>query len=290
MNALPPTSGPRPDHQRATSGADPAVLAEVAERLAREVGAMVREGRPRRVEVAATKSSLTDVVTAMDLAAEQRLRERLAQERPGDGILGEEDGHVPGETGVTWVLDPVDGTVNYLYGIPAYAVSVAAVVGPPDPHEWTVLAGCVHAVADGRTWTAAKGLGTREDGVPVRVNPPRPLAESLVATGFGYRAERRREQARVLAEVLPRVRDVRRIGSSAIDMGMVASGNLDAYYERGLGAWDLAAASIVAAEAGATVVGLHGRPASSSMLVAGPEPTVRELVAILEDLGADQGA
>lgn len=269
--------------------AEVALLAEVAETLAREAGALVLEGRPSRVDVAATKSSPIDVVTAMDLASEALLRRRLAELRPGDGILGEEEGHRPGTTGVTWVLDPIDGTVNYLYGIPAYAVSVAAVVGPADPQGWTVLAGCVHSVADGRTWTAGLGAGARQDGRLLVVGPPAPLAESLVGTGFGYVSERRRAQARVLAEVLPRVRDVRRIGSAAMDLCGVASGSLDLYYERGLKPWDLAAASLVAAEAGAVVTGLRGRAAGEEMTVAGAAGAVEELVALLEELGADAG-
>ncbi|NCT90002.1 inositol monophosphatase [Cellulomonas sp. APG4] len=275
-----PASSPLP-------AAEVSELVATAERLARAAGRLVLEGRPDRVDVAATKSSPIDVVTAMDLASEELLRSGLAAERPDDGVLGEEEGLVAGSSGVTWVLDPVDGTVNYLYGIPAYAISVAAVVGEPDPATWTVVAGCVHAVADGRTWTAGAALGARLDGRPVHVNEPAPLDRSLVATGFGYRADRKRVQARVVAEVLPRVRDVRRIGSSAIDMCMVATGNLDAYWERGLGAWDLAAASLVVAEAGGVVRGLRGAPATTEMTVAGPAPTVEALVSLLEELDAD---
>lgn len=263
-------------------------LAALAERLAVTAGALVREGRPRRVDVAATKSSPIDVVTAMDLASEELLRRTIAERRPGDGVLGEEDGLAGGSTGVTWVVDPIDGTVNYLYGIPAYAVSVAAVVGPPDPARWTVVAGAVHAVADGRTWTAALGRGARLDGTPLHVNAPVSLAQSLVGTGFGYTVERRRGQGRVVAELLPLVRDIRRMGSAALDLCTLASGGLDLYYERGLQPWDLAAASLVAREAGALVVGLRGAPPGEAMTVAGPEPTVGELVGLLESLRADE--
>lgn len=285
-----------------TSASDPTgldldALVALAESAAREAGALVREGRPARVSVAATKSSPVDVVTAMDLASESLLRDRIGRERPQDAVLGEENGlhdgtpdgsgHDSGGSEVTWVIDPIDGTVNYLYGIPAYAVSVAAVVGPPDPERWTVVAGCVHAVADGRTWTAARGRGARLDGEAIMINPAVPLAQSLVGTGFGYAAERRRRQGLVVAEVLPRVRDVRRIGSAAMDLCTLASGGLDLYYERGLQPWDLAAAGLVAAEAGAVVTGLRGRRAGGAMTVAGPEPTVRELVELLESLDAD---
>ncbi len=263
-------------------------LADLAEHLAVTAGALVRDGRPRRVDVAATKSSPIDVVTAMDLASERLLRSTIAERRPGDGVLGEEDGFATGSTGVTWVVDPIDGTVNYLYGIPAYAVSVAAVVGRPTPAEWTVVAAAVHAVADGRTWTAALGRGARLDGAPVAVNAAVPMAQSLLGTGFGYTVERRRGQARVIADLLPRVRDIRRIGSAALDLCTLASGGLDLYFERGLQPWDLAAASLVAREAGAAVLGLRGAPAGEAMTVAGPAPTVHELVRLLEELDADE--
>jgi myo-inositol-1(or 4)-monophosphatase len=262
-------------------------LVRLAEELGRAAGELVREGRPRSVDVAATKSSPIDVVTAMDLASEALLRRMLAERRPDDGILGEEEGLVAGTSGVTWVLDPIDGTVNYLYGIPAYAVSVAAVTGPPRPDAWTVVAACVHSVADGRTWTAGRGLGSFQDGAPVRVNAPVVLAQSLVGTGFGYTEDRRRGQARVVAELLPQVRDIRRIGSAALDLCTLASGGLDLYYERGLQPWDLAAASLVAEEAGASVLGLRGVRPDEAMTVAGPQPTVGELVGLLEAWEAD---
>lgn len=247
----------------------------------------MRQGRPNKVEVAATKTSLIDVVTAMDLASEALLRRIIAERRPDDGILGEEEGLVTGVSGTTWVIDPIDGTVNYLYGIPAYAVSVAAVTGSADPSTWTVLAGCVHAVADGRTWTAGQGCGAFQDGQSVKVNAAVPLAQSLLGTGFGYTADRRRMQARVVASLLPQVRDIRRIGSSALDLCAIASGGLDLYYERGLQPWDIAAASLVAREAGASVVGLRGAPEGEAMTVAGPQESVAALVALLEGLDAD---
>ena len=280
-----------------TDEPDAAHLLEIAETLAREAGRLVHEGRPDRVRVHATKSSPVDVVTAMDLASEDLLRRRIAELRPGDGILGEERGYEPGSTGVTWVVDPIDGTVNYLYGLASWSVSVAAVGSPvgagdaaPDPQTWTVLAGAVHAPVDGRTFLAARGLGATLDGAPVRVNDERPLAESLVGTGFGYLAERRRAQAVVVADLLPRVRDVRRLGSAALDLCAVASGGLDLYYERGLAPWDMAAASLVAQEAGATVTGLRGRRAGVEMTVAGPAGSVADLIAFLESHDADRGA
>lgn len=263
-----------------------AELRTLAEQVARAAGDLVRE-RGTAFSVTATKSSPVDVVTQTDLASEELIVRMLREARPDDGVLGEESGHRPGTSGVTWVVDPIDGTVNYLYGIPAYAVSIAAVVGTPDPERWTALAGCVHSVADGRTWTAGLGEGATLDGAPVECAPPRPLAESLVGTGFGYVAHRRRAQAAVVSELLPLVRDVRRIGAAAIDLCLVASGSLDLFYERGLNAWDMAAAALIAQEAGARVTGLRGRPANEDMTVAGPEPTVAELVAFLEARDAD---
>ncbi|WP_407671890.1 inositol monophosphatase family protein [Oerskovia douganii] len=262
-------------------------LRALAERMAREAGALVRDGRPERVEVAATKSSAVDVVTAMDAESEALLRRIIARERPDDAILGEEEGASAGTSGLTWVIDPIDGTVNYLYSVASYAISVAVVAGPPDPERWTALAGAVHSVVDDRTWTAGRGEGATLDGEPVAVNPAGPLATSLVGTGFGYDADRRRRQAQVLVEVLPEVRDIRRLGSAAIDLCLVASGSLDLYYERGLNPWDLAAGALVAQEAGAAVTGLRGRAAGAEMTVAGAPQSVSSLVALLEAAGAD---
>ena len=209
------------------------------------------------------------------------------QLRPDDGVLGEEGGSRAGTSGITWVVDPIDGTVNYLYGLPAWAVSVAAVSGDADPATWTVLAGCVHAPATGETWTAARGAGAHLDGRRLAMTPAPPLERCLLGTGFGYVAQRRRAQARVLAELLPRVRDVRRIGAAAIDLCQVATGRLDLYYERGLQPWDLAAASLVVEEAGGVVVGLRGERAGAAMTVAGAGDRVAELVAVLEEQRAD---
>ncbi|MCI2240396.1 inositol monophosphatase [Paenibacillus sp. TRM 82003] len=248
-----------------------AELRRVAVQAAAAAGELVRTGRPDRVEVAATKSTPTDVVTAMDHASEELLREVLGRLRPDDGVLGEEGGHRPGTSGLTWVVDPVDGTVNYLYGLRAYAVSVACVLDPshgaerPDPATWTVLAGCVHDPTTGESWSAALGRGASlRDGEHERALPgPADVAleRALVGTGFGYDPVRRAEQAAVLARLLPRVRDVRRVGSAALDLCWVGAGRLDAYYERGLKPWDLAAGALVAAEAGARVTGFDGGPA-----------------------------
>jgi len=271
---------------------DPLALLAVAEEAARRAGDLVRASGPGRIAVEATKSSPTDVVTAADRATEDLLRSVLAQRRPDDGVLGEEEGWVPGASGLTWVVDPIDGTVNYLYGIPAFAVSVAVVSGRPDVvGGWETVAGCVYDVPSGETFTAARGRGAWLDGRPLP-SSPRPVPsmdQALVATGFGYRAERRRSQARVLLDLLPRVRDVRRVGCSALDLCGVAAGRYDAYYERGLHAWDFAAALLVATETGVTVTGGAGRPASEDLLVAARAPLAETLAAELVALGADAG-
>lgn len=268
------------------TGATDALVA-LATRLAQSAGRLVHDGRPDRVEVAATKSSPIDVVTQMDTDSEALLRDLLAAERPQDAFLGEEGGLAEGTSGLTWVVDPIDGTVNYLYGLPSYSVSVAVVAGGPDPATWTAVAGCVYRVSDGATYTAGRGRGAFLDGRRLRVNDTRPLSQSLVSTGFGYTVERRRAQATVVAALLPQVRDIRRIGSAALDLCAVASGGLDLHYERGLKPWDLAAGALVASEAGALVTGLWGNPAGEAMTVAGPPQSTAALVALLEELGAD---
>ncbi len=277
------------------SAASVAQLMAFAESIAREAGHLVQQDRPARVAVVDTKSSPTDVVTQMDRAAESLLRERIAATRPNDSVLGEESGLAVGAgaspaagSGLTWVLDPIDGTVNYLYGIPAYAVSVAVVTGDPTvAGAWQSVAGCVHNPASGLTWTAGLGQGAFLDGVPLHTpDPPATLAGALVGTGFGYRQARRRAQAAVVAGVLPLVRDIRRIGSAALDLCHVATGRLDAYYEQGLNPWDLAAGVLVVSEAGGEVSGTDGLPPGERMLVAARSPLLGQLVTVLEGLDA----
>ncbi|GLY33285.1 putative inositol-1-monophosphatase SuhB [Kineosporia sp. NBRC 101731] len=241
-----------------------------------------------------TKSTATDIVTAMDRAVEKLLREQLAAQRPDDGLLGEENGYAPGDSGLTWVLDPIDGTVNYRYGIDAYAVSVAVVEGDPTVDgAWTPVAACVHNPATGDTWTAGRGLGAAlapGDGSPVRelkLGIPPELDQALVATGFGYAATRRAGQARVLTGVLPRIRDIRRIGSASLDLCGVATGTVDAYYERGVNVWDIAAAVLVLTEAGGALSGLRGAPAGGAMVVGAASPLLEGLCDVLGQLDAD---
>ncbi|HSK26538.1 MAG TPA: inositol monophosphatase family protein [Jiangellales bacterium] len=258
-------------------------LLGLAVEAATEAGRMVRERREAvgAMDVAATKSSPTDVVTESDTAAEHLLRERLLGARPGDAFLGEEGGADAGTSGVRWVVDPIDGTVNYLYDIPSYAVSVAAVVAG------RTVAGVVHNPVSGETWTATAGGGAFLDGRPLRVSPCDRLDRALVATGFGYDAARRAHQADVLRQVLPRVRDIRRAGAASLDLCALASARVDAYYERGLKPWDLAAGGLVAAEAGAVVGGLRGAPAGEELVLAAGPALFSQLHDLLEPLGAD---
>lgn len=254
-----------------------------------------QRGRP---EVVQTKSSPTDVVTQMDRAAEQLIRELILARRPGDAILGEEGGQVgaAGHTGqagdgsgVRWIVDPLDGTVNYLYGLPDWSVSIAAEV------NGTVVAGAVCVPHRDSLYSAVLGGGgwlrpVAGTAAPRRLscNPDVPLSEALVATGFGYAAARRRVQGRVVSAVLPRVRDIRRGGSCAVDLCSLAGGQLDGYYERGVQYWDIAAGGLIAAEAGAQVAGLSGRPPGPSMTVAGAPGVFSELHDLLVSLDAER--
>ena len=239
---------------------------------ARRAAAMIRERRPAgRVDVTATKSSQTDAVTALDTAAERLVRAAIRAERPGDAFLGEEGGTAAGTSGVRWVIDPIDGTVNFVYGIPAYAVSVAAEVAGQ------VRAGVVVDVVSGEEFTAVQGSGahlrrgTQAQPTRLALPPPPQLAQALVATGFRYGAEHRERQARAVACLLPRVRDIRRIGAASLDLCYLAAGRLDAYVEEGLRPWDLAAGTLVCREAGAVVTGLdHDEPSERLVIACAP--------------------
>lgn len=234
-----------------------AELLELARAVAVEAGELIARRRSEGVEVAATKSNVTDVVTFADKESEARIRSLIQTARPADGFLGEEGARAEGTSGLTWIVDPIDGTVNYLYDIPAYAVSVAVVDGPPVPNRWRALAGVVVNPVLGEVFEASLGGGarlrSRSGERMLRVNTGVGLGLALVGTGFGYRPERREKQAAVVARLLPRIRDIRRMGSAALDLCALAAGRIDACYERGLQPWDHAAAALIAAEAGATV-------------------------------------
>jgi len=240
-------------------------LLALATELAREAGALalrMRAGVGADASGTATKTSPTDVVTAADRAVEQLLVDGIRGARPGDGVLGEEGASDGGTTGVRWVVDPIDGTVNYLYGIPHWAVSVGVEVGGQ------TAVGVVFDPSKDELWQAVRGGGAVLDGRPLRCGTETDLAQALVATGFGYDARRRAAQAALLPDLLPRVRDLRRAGAGSLDLCAVAAGRVDGYFEQGMSPWDHSAGALVAREAGAWVGGLRGVPESFAMVVA----------------------
>lgn len=252
-------------------------LMTLAQTVSESTGALLRDERPRELIVSA-KSSPTDVVTQMDRAAEDHLIGLILRSRPHDGVLGEEGGERPGTSGVRWVVDPLDGTTNYLYGIPLWSVSVAAEV------DGVVVAGAVCAPEFGVTYFAGLGEGAWEDGRGGRrqltASDQCDLGQALIATGFGYDSEQRRRQAQALVEVAPRVRDMRRLGSAAIDLCWVAAALTDAYMESQLNPWDVAAGALVAREAGAVVVG-DDRPRDAPWVLASAPGIADELQDLL---------
>ncbi|TNY36426.1 inositol monophosphatase family protein [Thermomonospora catenispora] len=261
----------------------PEELLELALETAREAGRMLIDKRPvEGPAVVQTKSSPTDIVTQMDQAAEQLIVERIRAARPDDAILGEESGSSAGASGVRWVIDPIDGTVNYLYDLPDWGVSIAAEI------DGVVVAGVVEMPRRGETCSAVRGGGARMRTAagerPLRVNSDVPLNRALVATGFGYESRRRAHQARVLTGVLPHVRDIRRGGACSVDLCTLAAGRIDAYYERGVQAWDIAAGALIVEEAGGRVGGLHGAAAGPEFTLAAGPGTFEALHALLAPL------
>lgn len=265
---------------------DLVALEQIACDLALAAGRLIVDERPRGLGVAATKSTPTDVVTVMDQRSEAFLHERLAQLRPDDGLLGEEGASHDGTSGVTWVVDPIDGTVNYLYEIPAYAVSVAACVGDVrSGGAWSTIAGAVYnPVTDELFHARAEGGAFLRRGTDVQrlsCSRERELSTSLTGTGFGYDAAKRERQGAVLLGLIGKVRDIRRAGSAALDLCSVGAGRLDLYYESGLNPWDQAAGQLVVVEAGGVVQGRGDGPPNQDLVVAGPAGLVAELKALL---------
>jgi len=255
----------------------PRVLADAACEFALEAGAFLLAGRDQVLEVS-TKSTPTDVVTDMDRTSERMLVERILTRFPGDGLLGEEGTERQGTSGVRWVVDPLDGTVNYLYGLPVWAVSVGV------EHHGRAVAGAVVVPVLGESFVAWRGGGAwrlREGNVvPICASKVESLQSALIGTGFGYDSTVRAWQGQLAATVLPHVRDIRRAGAAAVDLCLVASGSLDGYYETGLQPWDLCAGGLIAAEAGAIVTGLYGAAEGvRDVVAAGPR-----LHAALSDL------
>lgn len=279
----------------------PVELRRVAERVVSEAAEFVRrrraeifgesdDGADASAAAVWTKSTPTDPVTVVDTETEQLVRDLLARWRPGDPILGEEgggphEGTPAAPDAVRWVVDPIDGTVNFVYGIPAYAVSVAA------QRDGVSVAGAVADISSGEVYSAAAGLGaqllTGAGCRPIRCSRAAELSMTLLGTGFGYEPRRRAVQSELLAHLVPLVRDVRRVGSAALDLCMVAAGRLDAHYEHGLNVWDWAAGALIAAEAGAVVVLPEpGRSATAGELVVAAAPGVAaQLLEALDRFG-----
>lgn len=261
-------------------------LLRLARTAAELGGRLLLAGQPNAEQVDA-KSSPTDVVTQMDTASEQAIVAHLLAARPDDAVLGEEAGQRAGRSGITWVIDPLDGTVNYLYGLPLWAVSVAA------RSAEGVVAGAVAVPALHCTYTALLGGGAWrwDGGQPVRlaVRECSDPESALVATGFGYRAQRRAAQGAAVAQVIAGIRDIRRCGAAALDLCWLAAGHYDAYYERGLQPWDMAAGTLIAREAGAVVTGAAGPEPDEQFLLAAAPALHEDLRGMLLQAGAHLG-
>lgn len=242
---------------------DPKELANRARELVTEAAGVVKTMRSSVIASASTKSSPTDPVTEADKAAEKAIVDGINTDRPDDSIIGEEGTDKVGTSGVSWHIDPIDGTTNYLYGYPSFAVSVAAET------DGVVVAGAVFDVASGDLYSAHRGSNSVCNDEPIAVTAKNELSSALIATGFSYLSDRRREQAQVLVDLLPQVRDIRRAGSAAVDLCLLASGRVDAYFESGLNFWDFAAGWIIVEQAGGTCTGLHTPHPDSAFLVAG---------------------
>ena len=261
----------------------PRALADLAREVAHEAAALVRERARGQVTVADTKSSDIDVVTEADRASEELIRARILAARPDDGFLGEEGADLAGSSRVRWVVDPIDGTVNFLYGIPQYAVSIAAEV------DGEAVAGVVVDVPGGTTYVGHVADGDERasvtrDGEPIAVRGPVPMAERLVATGFSYDRRVRVLQAEAVTRLLPHVRDVRRLGSCALDLCLVADGRMDVYAEEGVNPWDHAAAGLIARLAGARTLVTAGA-GGLDLLVCAPAHSFEEVVAAVREAG-----
>ena len=258
-------------------GDEASELLQLAARLAREAGTLVREGRAHGLVEPQTKSSVTDMVTEFDVRAERLIVTGILARRPADGVIGEEGTDRHGTSGIRWLVDPIDGTTNYWYGLAGYAVSIAAV------DELGALVGAVHLPATDELFTARRGHGARLDGNTLHPSPTPTLAGALVGTGFSYVPERRVRQARRLAELIGRVRDVRRFGAAAADLCYVAAGRLDVYFEEYLNPWDMAAGELIAREAGCRTGNFAGGVARpEEVLVTAPQ-LFEPMVALLAE-------
>jgi myo-inositol-1(or 4)-monophosphatase len=258
----------------------PEVLLDLAITVATRAGELLMDGLRWGNLTVETKTSSTDMVSEMDRAAERLIVDELRSARPNDAIVGEEGANDDGTSGVCWVVDPIDGTTNYLYGLHGFAVSIAAEL------DGTTVAGVVNVPMHQEIFTATLGAGARRNGDAISVTAIEDPSMALVATGFSYEPGRRRRQAIVLQRVLPAVRDLRRLGAASVDLCAVACGRVDGYYERGLQPWDYAAGALVATEAGALVGDLDGGPASGEFTLAANPVLWPKLAWMLDDAGA----
>jgi myo-inositol-1(or 4)-monophosphatase len=255
---------------------DPLELLELARQVAAEAGALAASMRLAGISVETTKSSQLDIVTQADTAVEALILDRLRASRPDDGFFGEEGGVRAGSGEITWIVDPIDGTVNYLYGSPYYAVSIAATVLDTDGTH-TSIAACVYAPALGSEYTAAVGHPARLNGAELRINRGVPLDRALVSTGMPYDLAQRPRVLKDITELTTRVRDFRLVGAAALEICGVAEGRTDGHFQRGLPIWDYAAATLIAERAGATVTGTKDAPTSTELMIIGDAPLVDAL-------------
>ncbi len=259
---------------------DHTALRDLALDIARAVGQEIGR-RAGRVDVLSTKSTATDLVTEVDRWSEAEIVSRILDSRPGDSILGEEGTGVDGTSGVRWVVDPIDGTTNFVYGHPGFSVSISVEVDN-EPVAGVVLDPLLDDV-----FAAAVGHGTTRNGQPVQVSGTTDLTTALVATGFSYDPDRRGRQAEVLVGLLPQIRDIRRMGGAAIDLASVSCGRVDAYFEQGLNPWDFTAGTVLVSEAGGRVTDLDEQPGNGNLVVAAPAAIHGPLLDLLRALGAD---
>jgi myo-inositol-1(or 4)-monophosphatase len=254
---------------------DLARLCDLAAGLAVAAGELVFEGRKSGVTSASTKSSDTDVVTEFDRASERLIVGGLRAERPDDAIIGEEGTDAAGASGVRWLIDPIDGTTNFLYNLPGYAVSIAALA------DDRPLAGAVYLPVTRELFTAIAGGGALLNGSPIHCSTTSMLQHALVATGFSYQVDQRREQAQRVAQIIPQVRDIRRFGAAATDLCHVAAGRVDVYYEQWLGPWDCAAGELIAREAGCRTGRFDGSPGDHNEVLATNPALFDQMVELL---------
>jgi myo-inositol-1(or 4)-monophosphatase len=251
-------------------------LEALAVDIAQDAGELARTRRLEGVAIAATKSALADIVTLADREVEALIRARLAEARPEDGFLGEESGAERGSSEVTWVVDPIDGTVNYAYGSPQYAVSIAAVVGEPVAGRWEAISAAVYAPVSGELFRAARGGGAWLGEQRLTVNAEVSAAGGLLATGFGYDPATHAGDLARVARVMPMARDIRRGGAASLDFAYVASGRLDGYFERGLAPWDHAAGALLVTEAGGSFAFFPPPEGSDRPLTVASSPSIFE--------------